>query len=304
MSSESAVATATDQTDQPNEPIDQPLPHSDVGDGAGQAAPAATSRKGKNVVVLSASQIAQRRDYTKKQNLRRQVYRDLTVFRVFPLQAMAMDDYDIQVKEYFGGNDVDDDGDCSDGPDGVQKRVHSEGSASSSSSDNHQERQQFLQEFLKERSIQLPSAVGEEVQSKEEPGEDSDQNNNISSDNDDKENMLKQPSANAEKSDSEAQSCHSKEQSINEAIEISSDVCKQKIDNHQFLSALWSMEPRIFAMETALKGKRRYISAHLGRFMDHYWRECDIHSRHYYELIKEDSPCRLYFGKWLALYLF
>ena len=63
----------------------------------------------------------------------------------------------------------------------------------------------------------------------------------------------------------------------------------------QQLPILWSFEPRIFAMETALHGKRRYVSAHLGRFMDHYWRECDVHTRHYYELIREATPCRLYF---------
>ena len=62
-----------------------------------------------------------------------------------------------------------------------------------------------------------------------------------------------------------------------------------------YLPILWSFEPRLFAMETALHGKRRYISAHLGRFMDHYWRECDVHNRHYYELIRESTPCRLYF---------
>ena len=61
------------------------------------------------------------------------------------------------------------------------------------------------------------------------------------------------------------------------------------------LPILWSFEPRLFAMETALHGKRRYISAHLGRFMDHYWRECDVNNRHYYELIRESTPCRLYF---------
>ncbi len=61
------------------------------------------------------------------------------------------------------------------------------------------------------------------------------------------------------------------------------------------LPVLWSFEPRMFAMETALHGKRRYISAHLGRFIDHYWRECDANNRHYYELIREDTPCRLYF---------
>ena len=71
--------------------------------------------------------------------------------------------------------------------------------------------------------------------------------------------------------------------------------------NDQTLSPLWSLEPRLFAMETTMKGKRRYISTHLGRFMDHYWRECDVYNRYYYELIKENSPCRLYFGKYVKL---
>ncbi|KAL7515657.1 hypothetical protein ACHAXN_013182 [Cyclotella atomus] len=61
------------------------------------------------------------------------------------------------------------------------------------------------------------------------------------------------------------------------------------------ISALWSMEPRLFALETSGTGKRRYISSHLGRFMDHYWRKCDVYNRHYYELIRESTPCRLYF---------
>jgi len=60
-------------------------------------------------------------------------------------------------------------------------------------------------------------------------------------------------------------------------------------------SPLWSMEPRIFAVERAAGGKRKYICAHLGRFMHHYWRECDPSARHYYELIRDGDPCRLYF---------
>lgn len=58
---------------------------------------------------------------------------------------------------------------------------------------------------------------------------------------------------------------------------------------------LWSMEPRIFALETSTSGKRRYIVGHLGRFLDHYWRESDPRTRHFYELIREGAPCRLYF---------
>jgi hypothetical protein len=62
-------------------------------------------------------------------------------------------------------------------------------------------------------------------------------------------------------------------------------------------SLLWSQEPRIFALEKSGQGKRRYVVAHLGRFVHHYFRQCDASARHYYELIREGTPCRLYFGK-------
>jgi hypothetical protein len=65
-------------------------------------------------------------------------------------------------------------------------------------------------------------------------------------------------------------------------------------------SILLSLEPRVFAMEEVRCGKRRYISSHMGRFMDTYWRECNSETRHYYELIREGTPCRLYFGKLCA----
>jgi hypothetical protein len=58
---------------------------------------------------------------------------------------------------------------------------------------------------------------------------------------------------------------------------------------------LWSKEPRLFALEYNNEGKRKYISSHLGRFIHYYWRECDAKDRHYYELIREKNPCRLYF---------
>lgn len=67
----------------------------------------------------------------------------------------------------------------------------------------------------------------------------------------------------------------------------------------EFLAPLWSMEPRIFALETSSSGKRKYIVSNLGRFMNHYWRKSDPKNRHYYELIREDTPCRLYFGMYL-----
>jgi DNA-directed primase/polymerase protein len=54
------------------------------------------------------------------------------------------------------------------------------------------------------------------------------------------------------------------------------------------------MEPRIFAIEKAATGKRKYIVGHLGRIIDYYWRKCDPKQRHDYELIREGTPCRLY----------
>jgi len=76
---------------------------------------------------------------------------------------------------------------------------------------------------------------------------------------------------------------------------------KQEIQNSKghapcrLLPELWSMEPRIFALETSSSGKRKYIVGQLGRFLQHYWRDSDPHGRHYYELIREGAPCRLYF---------
>ena len=61
-----------------------------------------------------------------------------------------------------------------------------------------------------------------------------------------------------------------------------------------FLPPLWCMEPRIFAVEKSAAGKRRYLVGHLGRFLDLYWRKSDSNMRHFYELIREGTPCRLY----------
>ncbi len=67
------------------------------------------------------------------------------------------------------------------------------------------------------------------------------------------------------------------------------------------VSSLWSLEPRIFAVEKSATGKRKYIVCHLGRFMHHYWRYCEPSRRHYYELIREGTPCRLYFGETISM---
>lgn len=71
---------------------------------------------------------------------------------------------------------------------------------------------------------------------------------------------------------------------------------KKPCDADLFQTALWSMEPRMFAVEKSTTGKRRYMAGHLGRFLDYYWGKVDPKHRHYYELIREKTPCRLYFG--------
>ena len=59
-------------------------------------------------------------------------------------------------------------------------------------------------------------------------------------------------------------------------------------------SALWSLKPRIFAIEKGNNGKRKYLVGEFGRIADWYWRKTVPKSRHLYEVIREDTPCRLY----------
>lgn len=57
---------------------------------------------------------------------------------------------------------------------------------------------------------------------------------------------------------------------------------------------LWSTEPRVFATERS-QGKRKYLVGHFGRIADWYWRKSTPCNRHLYEVIRESTPCRLYF---------
>ena len=80
---------------------------------------------------------------------------------------------------------------------------------------------------------------------------------------------------------------------------------KDEDRQREFLTPLWALEPRIFAVEKSGTGKRKYIVCNLGRFMDHYWRKCELFaSKHYYELIRENTPCRLYFGELICITVF
>lgn len=78
----------------------------------------------------------------------------------------------------------------------------------------------------------------------------------------------------------------------------------KQTDDEAFLPALWSLEPRVLSVETSKTGRRRYVVGNFGRLADHYWRKLDPSARHYYELIREGTPCRLYFGKaFIEIYL-
>lgn len=73
------------------------------------------------------------------------------------------------------------------------------------------------------------------------------------------------------------------------------EVCRTSLDDNdssQVTGPLWSKEPRIFATEKA-HGKRKYLVGHFGRIADWYWRKCV--NKHLYEVIRERTPCRLYF---------
>lgn len=243
---------------------------------------------------------------------------------------MAIDDCDKNIDDYFNDGVVDKSGESdSDGSErlhrvtrqrqsGVERVEDDYSSVASTDSDgDDQLRQHFKREFLIEKSINIPavvvaedirgdsveaSMVGKEAsigqvvdptQCDTNAGELISVETNTASlaanDNDSKQSNM----------------AHEIQTTVQNVSKAESIVSSNSDDLHvqtsqmrpQFLSTLWSMEPRLFAMETSMKGKRRYISSHLGRFMDHYWRECDVYCRHYYELIRENTPCRLYFGE-------
>jgi hypothetical protein len=170
----------------------------------------------------------------------------------------------------------------------------------------HHLRQQFKREFLIEKSINISAtAVTEE---KREDNLDAPMVGKQTRIGHVDEDPIPVNSTSVASNDNDSQQSNMPpEEQINPLhVTKTESAISSKSDHHQshtnepmpqLLSTLWSMEPRLFAMETSMKGKRRYISSHLGRFMDHYWRECDGYSRHYYELIKESTPCRLYFGE-------
>ena len=78
-------------------------------------------------------------------------------------------------------------------------------------------------------------------------------------------------------------------------ITFKSSCCNAERDGYD-KSLLFSLERRLFAFEYNNQGKRRYVVSHLGRFMQEYWMGMKAPHRHFYELIRESTHCRLYFG--------
>ena len=185
-----------------------------------------------------------RRDFIRLQDARRRAYREETSLKVFPLQAMAMEDHDALMRGYRRRDDGGDDADADEGDGDV-------------TSDED-----------------VDENLGRKGRQHQRPGGDADATESSS--------LL-----------------HSSSSTPPMSSLVSSTYLSPRHPPPPppSSSSLWSMEPRLFAMETSVGGRRRYISGHLGRFMDRYWRECDVDSRHYYELIREGVPCRLYFGE-------
>lgn len=196
------------------------------------------SEKQLHNILLQASEnevMNKRQEFASVLKVQRDAYEDVTSFRIFPLQDLAMDFLDGMTKEYLGGNVSTRTQQSSyqpkqTGPEDTEQDNEDDAEHSSKRQKMHQctdtLRHQYTAEFMKEKGY-VPTETTE--------------------------------------------------------------------SNHQFLPALWSMEPRIFALETSSTGKRKYIVGNLGRFFHHYWRKSNPQCRHYYELIREGTPCRLYF---------
>ena len=241
------------------------------------------SNKGSTAAAQSSSSIERRREFVRRQEARRRAFHDQTSFRVFPLQSLAMEDYDDLMRVHRAAADDDDARAKVVGSgDDVRGGMPTVGSRSISISDE---------------KITNDEGQSKQRQQQQQRTDDDDDDVDCRSSSEEGSNLIDDAVAKegGAKKDLVLQQQRSLRENDNN-ISSSSSRCSES--SSSTTSALWSKEPRLFAMETTVGGKRRYISAHMGRFMDRYWKECNVDTRHYYELIKEDVPCRLYFGKY------
>ena len=269
---------------------------------------------------LTEEQLVRRREHASKQKIRLDVFKQMTSMSSHSIQQLpAFEDYDGLMDRYLprslsaaatGGGEAEEGEHDSDSDDErPEERMRMPANMMTSAECLRQ--QQFEREFASELS--LPSYTIEcESDSSESNGYP-----DIIKTNDNCE-LQAEAAQDKENLDNHLEPTNETHSDAHKARPSPSDVARRHDDretaarcadrcegNHlqksllsiekRFLSPLWSLEPRVFAKESSLTGKRKFICAHMGRFMDHYWRNCDVHTRHYYELIKETSPCRLYF---------
>ncbi|KAL7547152.1 hypothetical protein ACHAWF_010474 [Thalassiosira exigua] len=257
--------------------------------------------------------LARRRAFVAQQKLRLRVYREVTSFRTYPLQAMAVEDFDRLRASYFGGggeggrddssssssSSSDDDGDAAEGSGEV--RAGNEARSAAEPSERAM-RKRFAREFAEERSIP-PAAVGAAVVVAGRRGSDERAEEGAADDGEEGRRSQARDSGPLEGDSTTDDPDDPRDRDSSRGPATTTIASTSASDRPtsappeppRFLPPLWSTEPRLFAFEAAVGGKRRYVAAHLGRFLDRYWRECDARSRHHYELIKEGTPCRLYF---------
>jgi hypothetical protein len=220
--------------------------------------------------------VDRRREFARLQDARRRAYRETTSLRVFPLQAMAMEDHCALMRGYHHNHrprrvdDASDDDDADgDGDDDVSSVGGGGGGGEDSRSSSNKKGGDDDDDDDDAIAVDVAAAAAEaeaEVEAEAEAAGE------------------QQPRRASRRGRPRRQRPPPRDDAA-------------AIIATRSRSTLWSVEPRLFAMETSVRGRRRYLSGHLGRFVDRYWRECDVGSRHYYELIKEGSPCRLYFGE-------
>jgi hypothetical protein len=212
-----------------------------------------------------------RRAFVRQQEAQRRAFHDQTSFKVFPLQSLAIEDYDNLMRVYRADADAG----------ATEEEVNVVVDVDNGDADMHQKLVTTTTES-QSTLISDKNNNDDEQSSKQHTDDDGGCRSYL-----EESNLINTVVEEEVKNDVE----------LLQQQESSHDDNKSSSSSSSSTSTLWSKEPRLFAMETTVCGKRRYISAHLGRFMDRYWKECTVDTRHYYELIKEDAPCRLYFGK-------
>ena len=232
--------------------------------------------------LASKNEILQKRkQHTDLQKVRLEAYHDVTSFKMFPLQDLAMSYLNEMIADHLGRL-----GSSRKEPSSSSKQTRSQSQMEllnnqqskletkptcwnenkrrkiDELSELNRMKLKYIAEFLREKNY--PSSIEKNVK-----------NNPYG-------NVISEEKNSAE---------------ICERQTNNEDICQTvAAKKYEFLPVLWSMEPRVFAVETSSTGKRKYAVGNLGRFFHHYWRKLNPCSRHYYELIREGTPCRLYFG--------